>query len=454
MNGFRAAWWIATKDLRVSFRDRTGMLLGFGLPIVLILVFGFVYQMTFGSSGGMSRTTLWVVDQDDSPQSRALVERLRGSELLAVRPRPGDAAPDAPALQRKVEDGEAHHALVVEPGFAAELSAGRFPRLTLYRDSGRDLESRLVSIGLMQGFLATDTRALAPLLTARALEAAGLPAAWNDRMLAVSRGFSDSVERLFTEADAAGLLPAEPAADASADADSGAPDFSAMLTALVPVERVDLAPPERPRQLSYMLAHNLAGVSVMMLMFGLVACGTLLLAEREDGTLQRLLIAAVPRASILGGKFLFTALMGAAQLALLFLIGGFVFGVDLLRDPVTLLVISTALILAVTSFGILVASLARTTRQAEGLATLVILVMSAVGGAWFPLYMFDLPLAGEIATRCTLTWWAMSAFQGLLWHGKAWSDPAVLRDVLVLLAFAAGAATLASFAFRRRYRFD
>ncbi|MFG0315727.1 MAG: ABC transporter permease [Planctomycetota bacterium JB042] len=453
MNGWTAAWLLARKDLRVYFRDRSGVALGFGLPVILVLAFGFVYQMTFGNQGGgMSRTTLWVADEDGTAASAAFVERLRDADMLAVRPRDADDPIDAAKARRMVEDGEAHHALVVRAGFADAMAEPRFPDLEMIRDPGRTLEAQMVSIGLMQAFFSSGSAELTPLLTARALDAAGLPSAWSERMLAVSRTFSSTVESMFVEADAEGLLDDGAAADgADAAGSGGGLDLSSIFSNLVPVEHVDVTPPERPKQLTYMLAHNISGISVMMLMFGLVACGILLLQERDEGTLKRLLLAAVPRSSILGGKFLFTAIVGAGQLAVMFLVGGLVFRVNLLRDPVTLLVVSAALLFAVTSFGILIASLARTMKQAEGMSTLVILLMSAVGGAWFPLQMFSLPAAGEIVCRCTLTWWAMSAFQGMLWHGKTMADAGMLRDVSVLVAFGVVASLIAWRVFRRRF---
>ncbi|MBI4879271.1 MAG: ABC transporter ATP-binding protein/permease [Planctomycetes bacterium] len=447
MNPLHATWTLAQKDLRLYLRDRTGMLLGFGLPVVLVLAFGFVYKMAFGRSGGMSSTTLWVADLDQSDRSRAFLAALRENTMLSIRPREGEDAAPAGDLKGKVEDGEAHHALVIERGFELALDAGSFPALTMYRDPDRTLEAQLVSIALMQSFLgAADPQEAAPLMTARALELAGLPDEWSERIQTLSRAFSGSVEALFVEAEDEGLLQA-----AAPDEEPAAFDFSSVMRGLVPVRNVDIKPPDRPKELSYMLAHNVSGISVMMLMFGLVACGTLLIQEREQGTLRRLLLSPMQRRSILWGKFLFTAIIGVLQLAVMFAVGELVFSVSLLRDPLTLLVLSAALVFSVTAFGMLIASLARTTRQAEGLSTIIILVMSAVGGAWFPIQMFDLPLASEIVAKCTLTWWAMSAFQGMFWHGKPWTDPTMLGQLGVLLAFGAVASCCAQVAFRRRY---
>jgi len=448
MTLFRAARTVTRKDLRLYFRDRTGMLLGFALPLVLVGVFGFVMKVGFGKEGGLSKATLWVADLDGSAESRAFVAALRRSSTIRLRPEEKEKAETAESVRRKVEEGEAHHALVVEAGFGASLKERRLPRLRMFRDPGREMEDQMIAIGVFQGILSGAGPDLAPLLTARGLQLAGLPEEWSERILAVSRTFSTAVEGLFREAEK--RWRAEPETKPGPAGAEG-PDFAAVIGNLFPMERVDLAPPARPRQLTYMLAQSVSGIGIMMLMFGLVAAGTMLLKEREEGTLERLLVAPAPRDALFLGKFLFMLLIGALQLVILFGFGRFVFQVDVLARPVTMLIVSFTVLVATTAFGLIVAAWARTTKQAEGLSTLVILVMSALGGAWFPIQMLDLPLAARIVTRSTLTHWAMSAYQGLFWHGKAWTERPMLVALGVLWGFALVALALAFRLYRRRF---
>ncbi|MBM4016688.1 MAG: ABC transporter permease, partial [Planctomycetes bacterium] len=227
------------------------------------------------------------------------------------------------------------------------------------------------------------------------------------------------------------------------------PDFAEAMTTRM-LERAGL-PPERSRQLTHMLSHTVSGIGVMMLMFGLVAAGTQLIREREEGVLPRLLTAPADRAAILWGKYLFALLVGALQLTLLFSFGTFVFGVDVLRDPLAFLAVSGCVLLAVTAFGMLVAAAARTIKQAEGLSTLLILVMSAVGGAWFPLQLFDPPDAVKVVMACTLTDWAIRSYQAIFWAGKGLGDAELVRNLAVLLGFAVAATAAARELFLRRY---
>ena len=232
-----------------------------------------------------------------------------------------------------------------------------------------------------------------------------------------------------------------------------APDFdvSSMFENMVPVTKEDMAPPDRPKSLGYQLAQSIAGMTVMMLMFGLMACSSTLLQERDQGTLRRLLVSGAPRPAVLLGKFLFCLVVGVMQLLVFFAYGELVFGVGTFRDPVTLLALSITWAAAATAFGMLIAVWAKTQKQAEGLSTMLILVMAALGGCWFPIQVVDLPWYGDVVTHATLTHWAMVGFQGMFWHQKSILDPAVLKAVGVQWAFVAVAAAAAWQLWRRRF---
>jgi ABC-2 type transport system permease protein len=444
MKTLAASLWLARKDLRLWCRDRTGVMLGLLLPIALVSVFGMVMHFAFGGGSGMPRVELWLADADRSPASERFVQALRGVEMLGVRPRAGDAplAPDV--LRQKVVDGEAHHALVVEPGFGAALAEGRDPPLRLVRDPGRTMEGRLVSLALVQATMAsTDGQAMATLF-AGLMRRQGM----DEGDVARLRGGIETAQSLIARM----VGGAPPAATQGGDtARVVAPDLGAMFEDLVPVAREDVAPPARPKNLGYQLAQSVAGMTVMMLMFGLMACSVTLLQERDQGTLRRLLVSGAPRHALLLGKFVFCVAIGMLQLVVLFAYGEWLFAVGALRDPLTLLALSLTWAAAATAFGMLIAVWARTAKQAEGLATLLILVMAALGGCWFPLQIADLPWWAEVVTHATITHWAMTGFQALFWQQKGLGDPVVLRAIAVQWGFVVVAGALAFRLWRRRW---
>ncbi len=443
MSIFRSALTVAAKDLRVFARDRIGLLLGFALPTALVLVFGFLMSLLYGEDGAMGKVEIWVADADGSEESRALLAALRRSQMLVVRPRVGaDGAPeeqarDADALRERIEDGDAHHALVLDAGFGAALREGRDPPLRLLRDPGREMEDQLVRIGLATAWMETSRGRGVIAMMDRMTGRLDMPEPTRALVREATERQGDLISRWVEERDE-GVA-------------AGDFDFSAAMTGMVPLIEVDVAPPDRNQEVDYIQAQSVGGIAVMMLMFGLVACGSTLLQERDGGTLRRLLALPVQPDALLLGKFIFTFVVGLVQLVFLFALGEAVFGIGIGNDPVTLLLHSVVVTAAVTAFGILVAAWARTQKQAEGVSTLLILVMSCLGGAWFPLQMFALPAGVEVAMKSTLTHWAVSGYQGLFWNGLAWHDPAMLRKTAVLLGFTLVAGLAARALFRARY---
>lgn len=444
MNLWTGALQLLLKDLRLYFRDRTGVVLGFLLPIGLVTVFGYVMQVAFGGGSSMPKAELWVADEDHSDASQRLLDELRRADTLAVRPKVGNEVPPTTALQQKLHDGDAHHLLIIGKGFGEALSRTQKPPLQMLRDPGRQMEDYAVQIGLMQAFLAVTKGKLWPVTLGDSMRKLGMSETFTKRITGLGQGMQSLISTFADGVD-------QEARDPEAKPASSNFDMKSFFTGMVPMTTTDVLPPERPKQLSYQVAQSVAGMTVMMLMFGLMACSTTLLQERDQGTLRRLLVTRMPRAAIPLGKFLFCLTVGLLQMVVLFAYGNLLFDVHCFRDPITLLMLTLAWAACATSFGMLIAVWARTPKQAEGLSTLLILVMAALGGCWFPIQIAQLPWYGEMITRSTLTWWAMTGFQGMFWQQLSWTHPTMLLCIGVQWGFALVGGALALRLFRRRY---
>ncbi|MBK8099459.1 MAG: ABC transporter permease [Planctomycetes bacterium] len=235
MNLWSAAAAIAGKDLRVYFRDKTGMLLGFLLPIALVTVFGMVMKFAFGGDGGMPKVQVWVVDEDGSDQSRKFVDGLRAVGMLSVAPKAEAAATvTGESLRQKVRDGEAHHALIVARGFGEALAAGKEPPLVLVRDPGRTMESRLVGIGLMQATMAAAEGKGMPWLMSSMMRRQGMSENGVERVRAGMDLVQNVIDRFVGGSEPDLRTPAAGAA-------GSAFDVAAMFEGMVPVTHEDAA---------------------------------------------------------------------------------------------------------------------------------------------------------------------------------------------------------------------
>jgi ABC-2 type transport system permease protein len=119
-------------------------------------------------------------------------------------------------------------------------------------------------------------------------------------------------------------------------------------------------------------------------MFAFFIVGTIaasVLAEKEEGTFRRLLASPLPRASIIAGKMLAYTLVVTLQVLVVLGVGKVFFDIPLGDSPLGLILITLALAVAATSLGMLVAALARTRSQADGVGFVISIVMGAVGGS-------------------------------------------------------------------------
>jgi ABC-2 type transport system permease protein len=239
------------------------------------------------------------------------------------------------------------------------------------------------------------------------------------------------------------------AAGTDGASDGGTPDLSTFLQDMLPVTRTEVAPEGRAAEINYQISHAVSGMTVMMLMFSIVSFARSLLEERTGGTLRRLLAAPIDPRALLLSKLLTSMILGMLLVSVLFTFAGLVFDIDMLSRWDTLLVLSLATTLACTAFALAIAAWARSDKQADGISTLLILVMAPIGGCWMPL-MFMPPVV-RAAARFTLPYWSVVGFQGSFWYGQHWTDPPMLASIGVLVGIGIAGLLFAQRMFRARY---
>jgi ABC-2 type transport system permease protein len=128
-------------------------------------------------------------------------------------------------------------------------------------------------------------------------------------------------------------------------------------------------------------AYLFPGLTVMFAFFATGIAAASLLTERDTGTLRRLLASPLSRGDILGGKMLAVMLLVCMQVVVLFGVASLFFGMPLGESPFALVLLTLALALVVAAMGLLIASLARTIRQADNVGRILGFVLAGIGGA-------------------------------------------------------------------------
>ncbi len=370
-------------------RDRYALVLSFVVPVIFFSILALIFG---GSSGGALPTVrVVIVDEDRTPESGLLVQALENEPSLAVEPLPPDAgAPSREAARRLVQRGDLPVAIVIPAGFGERVA--RFPARALSVELLSDRTADPVAHHLAAGLLHRAMIFAAPERLLRGV------AAW-------------------IEGEAGALTPAQRALVEDVARALGAPRGEAAAPGAAPFEvvatDVHAASGHHGKNV---VAYFAAGIGVMFLLFTMTTAMRGLIAEEETGTLERLLSTELTMGRLLLARWLFATALGSAQLSVMFLWAWAVFGVDVFgqsRLP-GLVLMTVAAAAAAASFGLVLGTACRTQAQLQGLATVVILLMSALGGSMVPRYL--MPEAMQRLGLVTFNAWAVMGYEKVFWR--------------------------------------
>lgn len=174
------------------------------------------------------------------------------------------------------------------------------------------------------------------------------------------------------------------------------------------------------------------GYATMFVIFGLNTVVLAIINERTSGTMRRLAVMPLSKWQFMAGKMIAQFIVSLLQVTLMLLVAKVFFNATINADNllgVALIVI--ALSFAATALGMLLVSLFKTENAVSPVVTLVALIGSALGGAWFPLFL--MPDWVQQVSKVTINSWAMNGFNNLMIFGQTLAD--VAPDILVLFAY-------------------
>jgi ABC-type multidrug transport system permease subunit len=175
------------------------------------------------------------------------------------------------------------------------------------------------------------------------------------------------------------------------------------------------------------------GNAVLFAFFISMTIATSFASERTTGTWRRLLAAPVPRWKGLIGKLVPYYLIGCLQLVLLFGLGATVFGMTIGGSVVALVVLSAAVVLCASMFGLLVAALGWTEKQIGSGVPLIVLVMGLLGGCMFP-RLFMPPFMQKLGLAVPHGWALDGYYDVLVRQGTSVAD--IVPQLGAVLGFA------------------
>lgn len=395
---------IGLKDLKIIFRDRAALILMLLAPFALTIGLGLVTgNLSNSSDSGISHIPVVLVNQDKGLLGNALVEMFQSSELAdLIDP---NLMEDVNAAKSLVDSDKATAVVIIPKGFSNSIiptnltSAVKQPvvKIELYKNPNAPTSAGVVQT-LVESFLTrVETSQVGSQVAIEELISSGRI----QLQQAASIGAGLGSQLADTGSDTPGAIKIK-----TRSGDGGT--FSVNTLALI-------AP----------------GMALMFLMYTVTYGARSLLVERSQGTLPRLFISPTRPAQILGGKVFGIFLSGLAQMLILTLGTAVLFKFQW-GDPLGLVVLIIAAVLAATSWGLFIASFAKTPGQISSIGSSLMLIFGILGGGFFS--MSALPQWVQTLARISPNAWGMDGFTSLALGGTLAS---ITTPVLALLIMAA-----------------
>lgn len=418
---------IILKNLWLTLSDKKGLFIDLALPIILASIVG----LTFSGSDGDNPTEIVVADEDGGKEAGALVEKLRQNKALKVE------MLDEAAARDLVRQGKASVAVVIPKGTSERLAEAPFgdaqPELTILVDPSKQATAAM----------------------ARGIVIETVMGAVGPQFASGDRGKSMLEKAIKGIDDDAEMTPARKARlkaflemgmkffDLMPKAEEGEPDVGSRMAEPVKIKVEEVTGSHRKMNA---FALSFPATAVMFALFAVMDAALMLVRERSRGTLARTIIAPIGKGAVLAGEAISIFLWITIQLTVMMAFGILVFKVPILGPWPALVAMILATAAVAAAFGMAIAAYGRTEKQVHGYAILIVLVMSAIGGSWFPLFMMP-PWMQDVASF-TITKWAVNGFEDITWRGLGYAD--VLPDVAVLVGITLALAVLSI----RRFRWD
>ncbi len=197
----------------------------------------------------------------------------------------------------------------------------------------------------------------------------------------------------------------------------------------------------RGREMPSGYYQTIPGNLVMFVLISSMAYGAGLLAtERRMGLLRRLASSRVTRGEIIVGKLAGRVGIALVQTAVFVFIGLIIFPIDWGDTPAGLALLLASWVLVAASIGMLAGATFSTPDAASGVGVVLTLLMSAIGGCWWPAEI----MPGWLRTAALIfpTTWAMAGLNEIIsWDGR-FAD--VIPHIGVLLVFAVASSAVAA----------
>lgn len=390
--------------LKILVRDRIALALVFIMPVIFFAIFAGIFGGGMGS-GPTPRVVAVVVDEDQTEISKALIANLKdaGAGMRIIETYSANDNQSIPwtaeEARESVLGGKVDAAIIIPKGFKIDFSGQSKTPILVLVDPSNPIAGTMIP-GMIQG-----------------------AAMQGNRFTMIENGMTEFEKfgGALTPQQQAAMKSWESqmAADEKAAKNSNATDNSKTDHAMVPVTVEDVQKQETGEKRS-MVAYYAAGIGVMFLLFSVAGASGSLLEDQEAGILERMISSPLGMTRLLIANWVWISLMGMVSMFTLYLFATFVFGLGPWTGAriISCIVITLFTAAAASGLGLLLATACRTRGQLAGISTVIILVMSALGGSMMPRFVMP-EIVQEISWYVTFNAWSVEGYLEVFWYSTS-----------------------------------
>lgn len=401
--------WVAIKkEFQLLLYDKAGLIVLFGMPLLLVYVITIVQDSAFRLVNE-NKISMVVVNRDQGKEGQKLVDLMQNSGLFDLQQQ--DTIVN---LKQSMLTTDFLTGMVIETDFSEKLVK----------------KASIVSSSMMTELGLEENPTPQEKLQLSALEFYHDPVLQENYCLSIINMIDAFLKTIEGE-----LLINQLCAELELT-EAPAQLKEAMIENRVPIERKVVTNSEQDK-LPNSTQHNVPAWTIFAMFFMVVSLGTNLVKERLNGSFVRLKTMPTSFALVIGAKMLLYTTAAVAQVLLVFSLAKLTFpsiGLPALSMPTNILGFILITILSgfsAVSYAMVVGTIAKTQEQAHGFGAISIVILAAIGGIWVP--SFVMPEFLQTISFISPLNWCLQGFYVLFLKGGMWS---ALQPVIIgLLTF-------------------
>jgi ABC-2 type transport system permease protein len=391
-------FWISIKkELRILFHDKTGLLLMFVMPILLVYIITIIQDSAF-KVVNENKISIVLVNQDKGEQGLKLIELMQSSKVFTVIE---NHSLNEETISEEMSNKKHLTGLIIPEDFSQVLL------------QKSNLVSNIIQQEIGTAEVENDSMRSSSILF---YHDPVLQDNYCSSIMNIVNAFIKSIEGEILITQISEQLELKDAPEKLKEV---------MLINQLPVERISTANSEH-NVLPNATQHNVPAWTIFAMFFIVVSLGNNIVKERVNGSFLRLKSMPTSFMIVLSAKFLVYLAAVFAQVLVIFSLAKFTFPaiglpeLSLPSNPVAFLVVVLMSSTAAISYSMTVGTLAKTQEQANGFGAVSVVIMAALGGIWVPIFV--MPEYMKIISYASPLHWCLEGFYDLFLRGGSWSN--------------------------------